>query len=60
MGDRHRRALLRIDRLDAAVGSRTNEIGLRMALGADRSSVVALILKWALVLIAFGLVLGVP
>jgi predicted permease len=41
-------------------GSRTNEIGIRMALGADRRSVVALILKGALVLIAFGLLLGIP
>lgn len=41
-------------------GSRTNEIGVRMALGADRGNVVALILRGALVLIAFGLLLGVP
>jgi len=42
------------------VGSRTNEIGVRMALGADRVRVVALILRGAVVLIAFGLLLGVP
>jgi len=42
------------------VGSRTNEIGVRMALGADRARVVALILRGAVVLIAFGLILGVP
>jgi len=42
------------------VGSRTNEIGVRMALGADRVRVVALILRGAVALIAFGLLLGVP
>ena len=42
------------------VGARTSEIGVRMALGADRGSVLALILRGALVLISFGLLLGVP
>jgi ABC-type antimicrobial peptide transport system permease subunit len=41
-------------------GSRTNEIGIRMALGADRGNVLALILRGALVLIACGLLLGLP
>jgi predicted permease len=42
------------------VGSRTNEIGVRMAIGANRSDVFALILRGALTLISFGLLLGIP
>lgn len=42
------------------VGSRTNEIGLRIALGAERGNVLALILRGALMMIAIGLLLGVP
>ena len=41
-------------------GRRTNEIGLRMALGASRKNVVALVLRGAFGLIAFGLLLGLP
>jgi ABC-type antimicrobial peptide transport system permease subunit len=42
------------------VGSRTSEIGVRMAIGADRRDVFALILRGALALISFGLLLGIP
>ncbi len=41
-------------------GRRTNEIGVRMALGADRGHVVALVLRGAFRLIIFGLLIGLP
>ena len=41
-------------------GSRVNEIGVRIALGADRGNVIALVLRGALRLIVFGLILGLP
>jgi len=43
-----------------SVARRTNEIGVRMALGADRISVVKLVLRGALMQIGIGLVIGIP
>jgi predicted permease len=42
------------------VEQRTNEIGVRMALGADRGSVVLMILRGAFFQVAIGLALGIP
>jgi ABC-type antimicrobial peptide transport system permease subunit len=43
-----------------SVAQRTNEIGLRMALGADRASVVRLVLRGASFRVLLGLLFGVP
>jgi putative ABC transport system permease protein len=45
--------------LGFSVSARTNEIGIRMSLGADRGRVLRMILKEGSVLLAIGLVLGV-
>lgn len=42
-----------------AVRSRTQEIGIRMAMGAARSSVVWMVLRQVLLLVAVGLTIGV-
>lgn len=42
------------------VGRRTGEIGVRMALGADRGDVIALVIKGAFGLILVGLLVGLP
>jgi predicted permease len=42
------------------VARRTSEIGIRMALGANRRRVVAMVMKQAAALVVAGLVIGVP
>ncbi len=42
------------------VAQRTSEIGVRMALGADRANIVRLVLRGAFHLVAVGLLLGIP
>jgi predicted permease len=42
------------------VAQRTNEIGIRMALGADRPKVIQLVLRGAFKRVLLGLILGLP
>ena len=42
-----------------AVAQRTHEIGIRLALGADARTIVVLIMRQAVIVVAAGLVIGV-
>lgn len=46
--------------LSYAVARRTGEIGIRMALGAQRGDIATMVLRETLRLVALGIVLGVP
>jgi len=46
--------------LSYAIARRTNEIGIRMALGASRVQVAGMILRETLTLVVIGTVIGVP
>lgn len=46
--------------LSYVVGRRRQEIGIRMALGAQQRQVLALIVRQGLTLVALGLIVGVP
>jgi len=42
------------------VARRTGEIGIRMALGAERGRVIAMVMRGALIQVALGLAIGIP
>ena len=43
-----------------SVARRTPEIGIRMAVGAERGSVITMVMRGAIIQIVFGLVIGIP
>jgi ABC-type antimicrobial peptide transport system permease subunit len=43
-----------------SMSRRTNEIGVRMAMGATRISIISMALREALILVAAGVVIGLP
>jgi predicted permease len=43
-----------------AVANRTNEIGIRMALGAQRGDVLGLVLRESMLLVLIGVLIGLP
>jgi ABC-type antimicrobial peptide transport system permease subunit len=46
--------------LSYSIARRTNEIGIRMALGAQRRTVLGMVLRETLVVVAVGIAIGVP
>jgi len=42
------------------VARRTREIGIRMAVGAERGGVVAMVMRGAIIQISLGLAIGIP
>src|SRR4029079_4829672 len=46
--------------LSYVVGRRRHEIGIRMALGAERRQVLGLVVRQGMRLVAIGLMLGIP
>ncbi len=42
------------------VAQRTNEIGIRMAVGADRQNIVTMIIRETLIVVSAGLLVGLP
>jgi predicted permease len=43
-----------------SVASRTKELGIRMSLGADRGQMLRMVLRESMVVVAIGLVIGIP